>query len=161
MKRLKNFWNNNRVLFVLTSIIIICFLIMLFVCVKYFFGVNSSNYGDRLESIQNLSLSDEDKSSIVTKLQENEAVIGVNVHTQGKIIYIRVVVENITLEKAKEIANTSLEVIAEEYQKNYDIHYTLVSEEKENVPGFIIMGAKNINRSMIIWNNNTPVTQEE
>lgn len=157
MKKLKEMWSNNRVLIVLASIILICCIIMLGVCYKFFFGANTSSYGDRLESIENLPLKEEDKKKIIEKIEENETVKSTEVYTSGKIIKIRIEFENTSLEKAKEIAGKTLEVISEEYQKNYDLQYTLISPKTENDNGFTIMGAKNINRTLIIWNNNTPV----
>ena len=49
MKYLKNAWKNNRVLFVLFVILIICFVIIMGVGIKYFVGNNKSSYGERLE----------------------------------------------------------------------------------------------------------------
>lgn len=162
MKKIKELWFNNRVLFVLATIVIVCFIIMGVVVIKYFVGFNTSVYGDRLEDIADLPLKEEDKKVIEDKLKEQESVKEVNVHTAGKIIYIRIVFENVSLERAKEIAATTLEVINDEYKKHYDLHYTLVEESTETNAGFTIMGAKNIsNESTIIWNNNTPVTEGE
>ena len=162
MKKIKNLWMNNRVLFVLTTIVLVCFLVMGVVVIKYFVGVSTSEYGDRLEDIESLPLKDEDRTAIENKVKENENVTEVSVHTQGKIIYIRIVFTNTSLDRAKEIAATTLEVINDEYKAHYDIHYTLVQEATDTVEGYTIMGAKNIrNSSTIIWNNNTPVTKEE
>jgi len=159
MKKIKNLWNNNRILLVLATIVIICFIIIAVVCFNYFFGSSSSKYGNRLENISEIPLKDEDKEQIISKLKENDTVTDVQVHTQGKIIYIRIAFTNVTVERAKEIAKSSLEMFNEDYQKNYDLHYTLVCEAKENQAGFTIMGAKNINRTIIIWNNNNPVEE--
>lgn len=162
MKKIKNLWMNNRVLFVLTTIVLVCFIVMGVVVIKYFVGVNTSEYGDRLEDIENLPLKDEDKQAIENKLKENENVTEVSVHTQGKIIYIRVVFTNTSLDRAKEIAATTLEVINDEYKNHYDIHYTLVQEATDTAEGYTIMGSKNIRSTAnIIWNNNTPITSEE
>ena len=162
MKKVKELWMNNRVMFVLATIVLVCFLIIGVVVIKYFIGFNTSEYGDRLEDIQNIPLKDEDKLAIENKLKEQEIVKEVNVHTQGKIIYIRIVFENSSLEKAKEVAATSLEVINDEYKKHYDLHYTLVQESTDTVAGFTIMGAKNIsNESTIIWNNNAAISEGE
>jgi len=160
MKKIKELWSNNRVLLVLAGIILICCIIMLVVCYKFFFGASTSSYGDRLETIENLPLKEEDKAAIINKLNENETVKNVDVYTNGKIIKIRIEYENVSIERAKEIAGTTLEVINEEYQKNYDIQYTIITPQKENDPGFTLMGAKNINRSTIIWNNNTPIQKD-
>ena len=111
MKKVKELWMNNRVMFVLATIVLVCFLIIGVVVIKYFIGFNTSEYGDRLEDIQNIPLKDEDKLAIENKLKEQEIVKEVNVHTQGKIIYVRIVFENSSLEKAKEVVATSLTVI--------------------------------------------------
>ena len=163
MKKIKSLWQNNRVLFVLVTIVIICFIAMGVVVVTYFIGFNTSVYGDRLDDIENLPLTDEARTAIDNKLKENESVTEVTVHTQGKIIYIRTVFTNTSLDRAKEIATTTLEVISDEYKQHYDIHYTLVQEDTESVAGFTLMGSKNISNSTstIIWNNNTPVSEGE
>lgn len=159
MKKIRELWSNNRVLLVLAGIILICCIIMIVVCYKFFFGASTSSYGDRLETIENLPLKEEDKEAIKNKLTENETVKNVEVYTSGKIIKIRIEFANVTIDRAKEIAGTTLEVIKEEYQKNYDLQYTIVSSKTENDTGFTLMGAKNINRSVIIWNNNTPIQE--
>ena len=90
-------------------------------------------------------------------IKEQENVSEVNIHTQGKIIYIRVTFKNVTVDRAKEIASQSLEVINDKYLKNYDIHYTLISNATESATGFIVMGAKNIGEAQkqIIWGSVT------
>jgi len=60
MKKMKKIWDNNRILIILSTIIIICFFIIVGICFKYFFGASSSNYGDRLDNIQNVTLKEEE-----------------------------------------------------------------------------------------------------
>ncbi len=153
MKKIKNLWDNNRVMFVLTLIVIVCLILMSVVIVRYFVGNGTSNYGDRLESIEKIPLEESDKTTIINKLKEQENVSEVNIHTQGKIIYIRVTFKNVTADRAKEIASQSLEVINDKYLKNYDIHYTLTSDATDDATGFIVMGTKNIGeeQKQIIW----------
>lgn len=153
MKKIKSMWDNNRVLFVLATIVIVCFVLMSIVVVRYFVGNGTSNYGDRLESIEKNPLEESDKEAIINKLKEKENVSEVSLHTQGKIIYVRIAFKNVTVDKAKEIASSSLEVINDKYLNNYDIHYTLTSAATDTATGFIVMGAKNIGESQkqIIW----------
>ena len=162
MKKIKDFWNRNRVLIVLLLIVIICFCIMGVVVVKYFVGINTSVYGDRLEDIENLPFKEEDQTSLINLIRENEIVDDVSVNVRGKIIYIRIVFnDKATLDAAKGVANKSIEGINEEYQAKYDLEYTIIQQANENVAGFTLMGAKNINRGVLIWNNNTPIKDEE
>lgn len=161
MKKIKELWNKNRVMFVLTTIIVVCFIIILAVVLQMFFGVSSSPYGDRLDNIQNKPFTDENSNAISTKVKENEGVSDVSVHSQGKIIYIRITYAGVTIDRAKEIAVTALEAISEEYQTLNDVHFTLVQEGTDTSDGFTIMGAKNINRTSVIWNNNTAFTEDD
>ena len=162
MKKIKDIWNRNRVLIVLIFIVIACFCIMGVVMVHYFFGGNVSSYGDRLEDIKDLPFKEEDQQTLIASIKENDIVKDVSVNVRGKIIYIRIEFnDKATLDKAKEVASKSLEKINEEYVKHYDLEYTIVQESTESSAGFVLMGAKNINRSVLMWNNNTPIEDEE
>ncbi len=162
MKKIKDMWNRNRVLIVLTIIVIACFCIMGVVVVKYFFGGNTSSYGDRLDDIKDLPFKEEDQTSLINSIKENDSVSDVTINVRGKIIYIRILFnEKATLDTAKGVATKSLESIAADYQSKYDLEYTIVQEANEAVAGFTLMGAKNINRTVLIWNNNTPITEKE
>ena len=162
MKKIKDLWNRNRVLIVLITIVLVCFIIMGVVVVKYFFGINTSNYGDRLDDIADFPFKEEDQTTLINTIKENEIVSDVTVNVKGKIIYIRILFnDKASLDKAKELANKSLEAISSEYQSKYDLEYTIVQESTETVGGFTLMGAKNINRSVLVWNNNTPIKDKE
>ncbi len=160
MKKIKEIWDSNRIVLVLSFVIIICFVVIFVIGIKLFVGVNSSPYGDRLEGLSEHAIKDEDKSSIIDKYKENESVKDVDIHAQGKILYIKINFEGINLDKAKEIVNKSLETYSEDIKNNYDLEFILLEESTEEVPGFTIMGAKNIHRNNVIWNNNTPYEVE-
>lgn len=157
MKKIKELWDRNRVLFVLATIVLVCLILMSVVIVRYFVGNGTNNYGDRLESIEKIPLEEADKEAIISKFKENESVSDVSIHSQGKIIYIRATFKNVTADRAKEIASSTLEVISDKYLSNYDIHYTLISDATESATGFIVMGAKNIGEAQkqIIWGSVT------
>ena len=157
MKKIKELWDRNRVLFVSTTIVLVCLILMSVVIVRYFVGNGTGNYGDRLESIEKIPLEEADKEAIISKFKENESVSDVSIHSQGKIIYIRATFTNVTADRAKEIASSTLEVISDKYLNNYDIHYTLISNATESATGFIVMGAKNIGEAQkqIIWGSVT------
>ena len=157
MKKIKELWDRNRVLFVLTTIVLVCLILMSVVIVRYFVVNGTGNYGDRLESIEKIPLEETDKEAVISKFKENESVTDVSIHSQGKIIYIRATFTNVTADRAKEIASSTLEVISDKYLNNYDIHYTLISNATESTTGFIVMGAKNIGEAQkqIIWGSVT------
>ena len=76
--------------------------------------------------------------------------------------YIRIAFEaGADLDTSKSIAVKSLEQFSEEEKKFYDVHFTLVSEKTDTNEGFTIMGAKNVNGTNLIWNNNNTVSDGE
>ncbi len=162
MKKIRDIWNRNRVIIVLFLIVLICFCIMGVVMVKYFFGGNTSSYGDRLDDIVDLPFKEEDQVSLINLIKENDIVSDVTINVKGKIIYIRILFnDKASLDSAKGVVTKSLEGISMDYQSKYDLEYTIVQESNESVAGFTLMGAKNINRNVLIWNNNTPIKDKE
>ena len=161
MKKIKSLWQKNRVLFVLFTILIFCFIIILGVTVKYFIGNHSSNYGDRLEETKKVKVTNEIKDDYQAFFDNDESVESVKINVTGKIIYVSInFASNITLVEAQSKTVQSLEKFSEKIQKVYDINFTLSQDKSDNNAGFTIMGAKNSNRPNIVWNNNTPVEEE-
>lgn len=158
MKKIKNLWVENRVLFVLFIVVIICLFIMLAVCVNYFFGSSKSSYGDRLEGIETVRITDEFKNNFLNTMKEDELLKDASLVAKGKIVYISLVFQsNVTLVEAQSKALSSLMTFEQQYLDFYDFHYTLKSEKTDTSEGFLIMGSKNVNGSGLVWNNNTEV----
>ncbi len=159
IKKLKNSWNQNRVLFVLTTILIVCIILILMVVIDYFLGTSKDKYGDRLEGIKNVEVSR--ISELESKVKEDEKIADCNIRQIGKIIYININFTNeITLVEAEGKALNTVELFSEEELKFYDLNYSLTQDATESSAGFSIMGAKNINGTGLVWNNNTPVSEE-
>lgn len=159
IKKLKNSWNQNRVLFVLTTILIVCIILILMVVIDYFLGTSKDKYGDRLEGIKNVEVSR--ISELESKIKEDEKIADCNIRQIGKIIYINIKFTNeITLVEAEGKALNTVELFSEEELKFYDLNYSLTQDATESSAGFSIMGAKNINGTGLVWNNNTPVSEE-
>ena len=78
------------------------------------------------------------------------------------MIYINITfTDGISLVEAEGKAQATVELFSEKELKFYDINYTLIQKKSDNVEGFTIMGAKNVNGSGVVWNNNNPYTPEE
>lgn len=144
-------------------IIIACATISVGLLLKYFyFGNGGSKYGDRLDGIEAAIISDNKKSEVANSIKEGKNVKDATVTITGKIIYIRIAFEaGADLETSKSIAVKSLEQFSEEEKRFYDVHFTLVSEKTDTNEGFTIMGAKNVNGTNLIWNNNNTVSDGE
>ncbi len=162
MKKIKNLWGENRVLFVLFITIIVCVFIIISVFVKYFFGTSTSGYGARLDGIEKVEVTDTMKNDYKNKMLEDNTVKNADIKTKGKIIYITLNFnEGITLIEAESKALASLETFKEEYQAFYDFNITLEQDKSETSSGFLIMGAKNSTGSGLVWNNNTEIDDGE
>lgn len=158
MKKLKNLWVENRVLLVLFIIVVICVCVMIGVCVSYFFGSSKSSYGDRLDGIEAVQVTDDMKNKFLDTMKTDELISDATIKVQGKIIYITLTFkDNVTLVEAQSKALASLISFEEKYQTYYDFNYTLKSNKTDTSEGFLIMGAKNVNGSGLVWNNNTEV----
>lgn len=161
MKKLKNLWVENRVLFVLLIIVIICLITIISVCISYFFGSYKSSYGERLNGIEDVLVTDEIKNNFFESIEKDELIESANIDTKGKIIYISFTFKDgVTLVEAESKALASLMIFEQKYLDFYDFNFTLKEETTENNAGFLIMGARNVNGNGLVWNNNTEVISE-
>lgn len=162
MKRIKNLWHQNRILFTLFTIVLICVIIIVSVVITAFLGSSKSVYGDRLEGIEQVELKEEVQNSFKDKMISDEQISDCIIKSKGKIIYITLIFkETISLVEAQSKALASLDLFEKKYLEFYDVHYTLKQNATENNEGFLIMGSKNVSGSGLIWNNNTEVPKEE
>ena len=153
---MKKLWNQNRVLFMLIMILIICFVAILIVALTFFYSKNVSNYGARLDEIEKYPITDKFKDTYKETVLESEKVKKVSLTIQGRIIYINIKFDDsIELEDAKTVAINSLDLFEDDLLDYYDIEFYLISDN------FTIFGAKNAVIDHVSWNNNREVIEEE
>jgi hypothetical protein len=161
IKRIKKSWTENRVLFLLTAILICCLILILGVAIDYFLGSSKDKYGDRLDGIKDVEITSKEISSIESQVKEDEKITDCSIKQIGKVIYIEIKFsDDITLVEAEGKALGTLDLFSEKELAFYDVNYTLIQDETETNSGFTIMGSKNVNGSGLVWNNNTPVSEE-
>lgn len=161
MNKLKKLWNENRIMLVLGIIVFLCFLVIAYIMFQYFFGVTTSNYGDRLESIQEVVYDEMAKSSLESSYQD-EHLVDFSVDVRGKIIYVRVKYDaTVALSDAQKKSVEAYQTIDEKYRNLYDYNVTISQDATEASTGYCLMGAKNVSSANFVWSNNTPVTTEE
>lgn len=153
---MKKMWKENRVLFMLMVILLVCFIAIVVVALTFFYSKDVGSYGARLDEIDKYPITDKDKSKYKETILENEGVSKVSFNVKGRIIYVHLEFdETFELEDAKAIAANSLELFGEETLSYYDIDFVLKSDT------FTILGAKNAVTDHISWNNNRVVEEEE
>lgn len=154
MKKFKEFYKRNRVYSILMIVSLVCIVSILVGVIVYFIGQTTKDkYGNRLDGIENVKISDTKKSEVINKIKENELVDNVDIDIKGKLIYV-----NITLKTGKHtdgeaICQTSLDTLTEDEKKFYDIQYIVSNKDKNIEENFPVMGYIKAGNSVIKWTN--------
>lgn len=161
MKGIKKFYQDNRVFVILMGIVLVCVIIMAVCLLSYFYGSkDSSVYGERLDGIDAVTIEESRQTEIESKLNTDALISSSDIMVTGKIVYVKIdFVETASLVEARGIALKLLDEFSDEEKKFYDFHFTLKQKKNETGSGFIISGAKNVNGTNLVWNNNNEVTE--
>lgn len=160
MKGIKKFYQNNRVFVILMSIVLVCVIIMAICLISYFYGSkDSSVYGERLDGIDAVKIEESRQSELESKLNTDALIESSDIMITGKIVYVKMnFVNTASLVEAQGKALELLNEFSDEEKKFYDFHFTLEQKKNETGNGFIISGAKNVNGTNLVWNNNNEVS---
>lgn len=164
MKKIGKFLKEHRIFTILMAIVVVCMVLIITVLINVFGGFLDDNgsYGNRLEGIDKVKISEKKESDFENNIANNDKIKSVDLRVQGKIVYITIQVEpGVVLEEAEGIALKSLDEFSDEEKAFYDFNYTLKQNSTDKSEGFIISGAKNSNGTKLIWNNNRVIEKEE
>ena len=111
-------------------------------------GEAKAIYGNRLEGIEKVKISDATKKKITDKLADKTSKAEVRV--AGKLIYIDMtVVGDVDVNGAKGLANSALEEFTDAEKSFYDIQAIISSDS--NTTQFPIIGYKHHTKSAFTW----------
>lgn len=150
MEKIKKWINKNKGLAILLLLTIIFVIILLIIFIELLIGGSSNKYGNRLDGIDKVKISNETYESVKKEVEDTELVEKVETRLQGKIVYTTIELKDgITVEKAKEIAVNTLDNYSEDELKYYDFSFFLKwkGEEEDTV----ITGNKHHNLDSITW----------
>lgn len=155
MKKLKKMKQDTKIIYILIAIMIVCFISIGILFYKYFYaGTSSSKYGDRLDGIENYKLDKNLEKEVADLYKEEDSIDKVTLNVKGKIIYITLEFkEDINVDKAKELAEKSLEKIGEDNLTYYEIQYLLQYTGEDESKEFTnpVFGSKNANSLKVTW----------
>ena len=135
----------------LFTIIIIC--ILGYFAVKPLLGNDSNKYGNRLDGIENVKITDEQVKKLTSEMEENKDVKSIKYDLQGRLIYIILEVSNETaVDVSKGYANKILNYFDDEQKTYYDMQVIIKSDSKESEV-YPIIGAKHKTSTSFIWDN--------
>lgn len=149
-----NVIKRHKGLAIIGGLTLILFIILLAIFSRMIFSTGKGEYGDRLNNLTEV------KKSLLTEVKESlesqDQVEKATVRVQGRIIYTTFyVTANTNKDKAKDIANKSLEKYSEEIKKDYDfeflIHQNLEVKKDEEDKSYTIAGTKHPNKDKISW----------
>lgn len=155
-KKFKDFYKRNRVYSILMIISIVCIISILVGIIVYFLGqTNKDVYGNRLDGIEEVMPKDKEINAIKDNLTSSELVKNVELNIKGKIIYITITLKTGTHADAEALCLANLEQFSEDVRKNFDIHYSVMNEDKNIEENFPIMGSIKAENTVIRWTHYT------
>lgn len=152
MSKIKGFYQNNRIYCILMAISLFCLALIVAAFVVYFVEqTKNDTYGNRLDGIENVQITDTHKEEIASFIKEKDKVESVVINIKGKIIYITTTLKDGKTTDAESIAIKSLEKLTEDEKNFYDINFIF---DKKDDATFPIMGYKKSNATIISWTKN-------
>ena len=149
MKKLKKFYKNNRIYCILMGISLFCLALIAMLFVVYFVNqAKNDTYGNRLNGIESMEISDSEKDEIVNVIKESDKVDKATVNIKGKIIYVNVYLLDGNRDLANSIAVKVLNTLNEEKKDFYDINFSFNKDDDEAFP---FMGYKKSDATIISW----------
>lgn len=144
---------DNRVLWVLLGILVVCFLAIGILFYRYFYaGTSSSKYGERLDGIENYPLSKTLEKDIQDLYKDNTEIDKVTVTNEGKIVYITInFTKSIKVTTAEDLAIKSLDKVGEKNLTYYDVQYILTYSGTEENTNFPVFGSKSASSLKVVW----------
>ena len=147
----------HKGLAIVGSLALILLIILFIIFGRMFFLSEKDAYGSRLNGIVKIDKSETDK--MVEETKKNSEVKDIKVRVQGKIIYMTITYnDDVSVDKAKEIASKTFSYYSEDVIKCYDFGYLLVQDkeikEDEEDTSFRIAGTKQASREEISWTKN-------
>ena len=144
MKKIKRFYKEHRVFTILMSVVIVCLILIVTVLFQiFYFGNGSDKYGDRLEGIEKVPISESKEADFENNIVATGKVKKCDLTVTGRIIYITMQFEEtVELDEAKNVALKSLESFSEDELAFYDFNFTIKKNTSDKVEGFLVSGAR-------------------
>ncbi len=152
-KKIKSWANKNKGFAIIIALGFILFLILLIIFFQMLIGGSSDKYGNRLDGINKVKISNKTFEEVKKEVTDTELVEEVSTRLQGKIVYMTITLKSDTSkDKAKEIASATLDNYSEDELKFYDFSFFLRWKGEEG--DTVVTGNKHHSLDSITWTNN-------
>ena len=148
---MKKFIKKNK-LAVITFIICLIFVILVF-AIKLTFFPNEARaiYGDRLDGIEEVEITDKQQEDIIKSLEDKDEVKEVSCDVKGRILNILITVnDDVALDTAKSLTTTITDNLKKKQTSYYDIQ-VFIKKSNEEDTRFPIIGYKHQDKDEFSW----------
>ena len=147
---MKNFIKNNKVT-VVAFIICVIFVILVFALKLTFFpNEGTAIYGDRLDGIEEVEITDKQQEDIIKSLEDKDEVKEVSCDIKGRTLNVLITVnDDVELDPAKALTSSITENLEEDQTSYYDIQ-VFISKDNDDTR-FPIIGYKHQNKDGFSW----------
>lgn len=141
------------------SIILITFSAIILICLITFlvmwFGVNGNKYGNRLDGIKAVPLSDSYLKDISDKLGKKSIVSKTTIDVEGRLVNLIITIKNGTAEAdAKALSKIVKDNFTKDELAFYDIQIFVVDSGSDKESLYPIIGYKHKTSDDFVWSNN-------
>ena len=114
-------------------------------------------YGNRLDGIENVTITDDKVNEIVNFIKEDNSISDASLHIKGKItnIIIKVSKKENTIDKMKEKSKEIIERFSKEEIEFYDFQFFIKNEDGN----YNLMGYKNKKNENISWSSDEIISE--
>ncbi len=147
---MKNFIKNNKVT-VVAFIICVIFVVLVFVIKLTFFPNEASAiYGDRLDGIEDVEITNNKQKTIEKALGERDEVKNASCDIEGRILNVIITVnDDVELDAAKGLTSSITDNLEDDQKSFYDIQ-VFISKDNDDTR-FPIIGYKHQNKDGFSW----------
>lgn len=147
---MKNFIKNNKVT-VVAFIICVIFVILVFaVKLTFFPNEGTAIYGDRLDGIEEVEITDKQQEDIIKSLEDKDEVKKVSCDIKGRTLNVLITVnDDVELDPAKALTSSITDNLEEDQTSYYDIQ-VFISKDNDDTR-FPIIGYKHQNKDEFSW----------
>lgn len=147
---MKNFIKNNKVT-VVAFIICVIFVILVFaVKLTFFPNEGTAIYGDRLDGIEEVEITDKQQEDIIKSLEDKDEVKEVSCDVKGRTLNVLITVnDDVELDPAKALTSSITDNLEEDQTSYYDIQ-VFISKDNDDTR-FPIIGYKHQNKDGFSW----------
>lgn len=149
-----NLIKRHKGLAIVLGLSLILIIIMFLIFSRMIFSTGDSEYGQRLNNLTKLDNKKMDE--VASSVLEEDSVKDTDIRVQGRIVYMTIIFnEGTKLDKAKEIANSTISKYEDDVIEDYDFCFFLKedvdnSDDTEKV-GFVVAGTKHPSIDYISW----------